>query len=116
MSKGILALLKQDANIISAIIKDSETNNEYINSNVEEENKNILEASRNEENNGVEIRGGTEMNGTIEMQNVTVIESESQHKLVQSFKFLKPPCALGYQSENVDKMRINLSMIFTPKD
>ena len=30
MSKGILALLKQDANIISAIIKGSETNNEHI--------------------------------------------------------------------------------------
>ena len=55
MSKGILALLKQDANIISAIII----------SNVEEENKNILETSRNEENNGVEIRGGTKRNGTI---------------------------------------------------
>ena len=66
-------------------------------SNVEEENKNILEASRNEENNGVEIRGGTKRNGTIEMHNVTGIESESQHKLVQSLKFLKPPCALVYQ-------------------
>ena len=35
---------------------------------------------------------------------MTGIESESQHKLVQSSKFLKPPCALGYQSENVNKM------------
>ena len=65
-------------------------------SNVEEENKNILEASRNEENNVVEIRAGTKRNGTIKKRNnVTRIESESQHKLVQSLKFLKPPCALG---------------------